>query len=236
MHGPVQEVLPGVHDNDGPDELQSRDEVPIDEAGHGQLPARKGGCDHLRAGVEDDRLRQGRVSTTSQGSRQHRMPGGQILRQPDRVDAHQGQQAGEGPLGDADAPGPDGDIVLLLANVLRGVEIRNDEAGDGLDDLLQNDVPDDVPAGDVVPLEELRGRVQAVLGEVVVDIDVVEGQGHGPVGDDRQDERQDIVRDRREERLARSQGVRGKRREVERQRCIGRHVDSVCTQSTRLSE
>lgn len=224
MHGPVQEVLPGVYDDDGPDELQSRDEVPVDETGHGQLPAREGGCDHLRAGVEDDRFRQGRVFTTGKGSREHRMSG-QILRQTNRIDAYQSQQAWKGQLGDTDAPGPDSHVVLLLTNVLGSIEIRHDQTSEGLDHLLQNDIPDDVPAGDMVPLEELRGRVQTVLREVVIDIDEVEDHGHGPVGDDWQDERQDIVRYRRQERLAGSQGVRGERWEVERKRCIGRHVD-----------
>lgn len=180
VHQTVEEVLPGVDDGDGDKELDGGNEEVIDDLGHVHLPGSKGrlvgGCDERG------------VVATSESAGQQRVRFEETLGDGGSVEAKDSQKGREDSLRNADASGPDSDVVVGLADHLGRLGHCEDGAGDDLDDLLEDDVAGDLVPGNMVALGDLLGGVQPVLGEVVTDVDGVEGQGQRPVDGDGDDE------------------------------------------------
>lgn len=106
-----------------------------------------------------------------QRAREQRMRGRHVLGDGGGVQAQHAQHGGQHALRQADARGPDGDVVVLHAGHLGGLGQAQHSGGDHLDDLLEDDVAGDLPARGEVALGDLVGGVEAVLGEDIVDVD-----------------------------------------------------------------
>lgn len=168
----MPKVLPSIHDANSPNELHKRDKVPKDETSQRHLPFGEGWSNSFHARLEDNRLSHARVFPTRQSSSKHRMAApGQILGQTQCINSKQSQETRQHPLGNADALSPDSNIVFLLANTFLLIEITHGITRDCLNDLLEDDISNHVPARDMVSLENLCGCVQAVLREEIVDVD-----------------------------------------------------------------
>ncbi len=134
-----------------------------------------------------------------EGAGQQRVGRGHVLGDGGGVEPEGAEDGGHGALGQADAGGPDGDVIALHAGGLAVLSQGEEGRGGDLDDLLDEHVAGDLVARHEVALGDLLGGVQAVLGEQVVDVDHVERHGHEPVGDVRQDEREPEVGDPRQQ-------------------------------------
>lgn len=207
MHETVEEVLPRVEEEDGDKELEGRDGHVVEEAGDGHLPGSKGGDDDVGcAGGGEEGIVASGESSSEEGVR-----GGEVLGDGRGVEAEQAEEAREGALQQAQAGGPNGDVVVVLARHLRGLSQGEKGAGGNLDDLLNNDVAGDVVSRDMVALCDFLGGVQSVLGEEVEGVDDVEEDGDDPVDGDGGDEVEPKVGDPGEDVALGLKGVFGQR-------------------------
>ena len=181
MHQAVKEVLPGIENKDGDEELQRRHQDVVDGLCCHHLPLRKRRGDRLAA--------QEGVMAAGESARQERMRRRHVLGNSRGVEAHDAQQSGHDTLSEADARSPDGDVVVGLANVLWGIRQLQDGARGDLDNLLEDDISGDFISRGVVALGDLLGRVKSVLGEQVERVNDVEEQRHDPVHGDWEDQR-----------------------------------------------
>lgn len=176
VHQPVKEVLPGIENKDGDEELQRRHQDVVDGLCCHHLPLRKPRGDRLAA--------QEGIMTTSESAREKRMRRRHVLGNGRGVEAHDAQQSGHNTLSEADTRGPDGDVVISLSNVLWGVRQLQDGARGDLDNLLDNDISGDLISRGVVPLADLLGSMKSVLRKQVERVNDVEEQRHDPVHGD----------------------------------------------------
>lgn len=138
VHQAMQEVLPGVENEDGDEELQSGDENVVDEAGDGQFPGGENG--HVGVGLEEG------IVAAGDGTSEQGVSGGHVLRDGGGVETNEGEHARDGALGETHASGPDGNVIAVLANVLGRIGELEEGAGDNLDELLNDDVAGDLVA------------------------------------------------------------------------------------------
>jgi hypothetical protein len=129
----------------------------------------------------------------------------------------------EASLGPANATCPDSHIIFLSANILLLVKVGYCDTRNGLDHLLQENIPNYIPACDVVPFQDFGGGVKAVVRKEVVDINEVIDHRQRPISDNWKDQCQDIVGNRREKGRARSQRVLRERRVIGDVGCIDCH-------------
>lgn len=186
VHKTVQEVLPGIENKDSDEELHARGDDMVDGLGEHHFPCDKSGLSSVRG--------EGVVSSGN-GTSQHWMRIGEVLGDGGGVEAEGSEENGQGALGETDAGGPDGDVVLSLARHLGRLGQRQDSAGGDLDDLLHNDIASDLVARGTIALSDFFRSVEAILREEVVDVNEVEGQGEDPVDDDGDDEGEPEVGD-----------------------------------------
>lgn len=164
---------------------------PVDSLRQGQFPRRK----RRHRGRRVQRCRQEGVVAPSQRTGEQGVRGRHVLRYRGSVQPQESQHRRQHALRKPDARGPDGDVIVLHAGHLGGLRQRQHGGGDHLEDLLEHDVAGDFPARSEVALGDLLGRVQAVLREDVVDVDEVEEERDGPVGDVRGDDGEPEVGD-----------------------------------------
>ena len=157
----MPKILPSIAEEDSNAKAGCRIEDPEDGFGHPNLPRGKGRITHQypRLLPTQHQSQRGRVSF-------------QLLSQRLCIDPESTKYRRNGLLGLADFDGPDCDIVLLLTVVFtRTKEVPEYETETCLDDLLGHNGPEDFPCRDSIPLLELRRRVQAVLGKVILLVD-----------------------------------------------------------------
>ena len=200
VHCAVQHVLPGIDDDNGCHELDSRHGVPVQEACSAQLPRSK--------------RRQAGVTSASDDGCQGGLCCRQFGCQRCRVQAGGGQDEGKRTLSETQLLGVPGNIELGGAGGGRIVVVGEPHQGYGLNDLLQHHISKHLPSRDVIALEHLGGRVETVLGEEVEDVDGVEYEGDDPVCDDWQGGLHGGVGGPGDERRERAEGVLGQRRQV----------------------
>lgn len=156
----MEKVLPGVENEDGASKLDARNEDMVDKFGRRKFPSGKG----WRLGIRS-------VVTAGQRTGKKRVGWSHVLGNRGGVDAHDAQQGGQGALHQADARGPDGNVVVGTAGHLGRVKKLEHSAGRDLDDLLNEDIAGDLVSRCVVALEDLLGRVEAILRKEVEDVD-----------------------------------------------------------------
>ena len=200
VHCAVQHILPGIDDDNSCRELNGRHGIPVEEACSTQLPRSK----HRQAGVtsaSDDGCQSGLCCRQLGCQRRGVQAGGR-------------QDVGNCTLSETQLLSVPGDIELCCAGGGRIVVVGEPHQGYGLDDLLQHHISKHLPTRDMIALEHLGGRVQAVLGEEVEDVNGVEYQGDDPVCDDWQGGLHGGVGGPGDERRERLEGVLGQRRQV----------------------
>lgn len=184
----MEKVLPRVEDKDGHEKLQRGHEDMVDDFGERHLPAGKhGNSSAARAAAAALGLEK-RVVTARDRAGEQGMCLGHVLRNGRGVEPDEPEQAGDGALGQSQARRPDGNVVLVLADVLGRVGELEDGTGGDLDDLLDDDVAGDLVARGVVAAGDFLRGVQSVLGEEVEGVDEVKGERHGPVDEDGKEE------------------------------------------------
>lgn len=162
VHCAMEEVLPGVHEEDGKEKLNRRNEVPVYRTRCEELPARKRGCNERLARLIERLLCDLRVLSSCDcccKGRKRR----ELARQACSIDTDEHEQLWNCALCHAYPTSPDCNLVVLPASVFGFIEIGHEQTKGGLDDVLQDDVADDLPAGDMISFEEFLWRVQAIL-------------------------------------------------------------------------
>lgn len=142
MHQSVKEVLPGVENGDCNKVLQSRNEDMINGFCNSKFPRSKG----RRAAGGGFRG----VVASSQGTSKERIGSRHALGDGGGIEPDKAEQTGQRTLGEADASGPDGNVVVGLANHLLGLGDGQSIARRHLDDLLDDDIAEDFVACRVV--------------------------------------------------------------------------------------
>ncbi len=218
MHRPVPEILPAIAEEYRDAEPHRRLHNPIRRLRDPNLPRRKAA---RRVPADEERLNHPPRHHRRLAPRHNTSPATespsvvfQRLANGPRIDAQPRQRPRDGPASVTDPPSPDRDIVVLLSVEIGGVgQMANGQPQRGLHRLLDEHGPQHFDGGDAVALFEFRGRVEAVLGEVVVGGDDVEEEGHEPVGGDGEEEGEVEVGEVGEEGGLAVEGVGGERGE-----------------------
>lgn len=177
MHQPVKEILPGIKHADGNDELQTRYGNMVHELGHDQLPM---GEDWVRRVNGQER-----IVAACESTGEERVRVNHAFRDGSGIQAEETEKARQSTLRQTNSSSPHGNIVIGLAAHLLWLRNGKDVTSDDLENLLYDDIARDLVATDMIAARNLLRRVQAVLGEEVVNVDEVEEEGHSPVDDDR---------------------------------------------------
>lgn len=191
MHQSVKEVLPGVENEDGNKVLQSWNEHVVDGLCNSKFPRSKGRG--AGGGFRDG------IVASSQSTSKERIGSRHALGDGRGIEPDKAEQTGQRTLGEADASGPDGNVIVGLANHLLGLGDGQSIARRDLDDLLDDDIAEDFEACRVVARGDFLGRVQAELGEEVEHVDAVEEERRRPVDGNGSQQRQPQVGDPWEE-------------------------------------
>lgn len=206
----MPEVLPSIDDQNSHKELNGGNADPVDELGKGKLPRGEGGCgDELV--TRDNLLSQPGVPATSENASKHGARLRQVLSEGGRVETNCTENVRNCPLGEPDPLCPHSHIVVFLSEGRIGIVPRHGDSGNGLDEVLEDDVTENFVARDMVPLRELDRSMQAVLRKEVPNIDEVEDHGDAPVGNDGQGQRQVLVRNAGNDGRERIESVIGQR-------------------------
>ncbi len=218
VHRPMPEILPAIAEEYRDAEPHRRLHNPVRHLRGPNLPRRKAA---RRVPVDEKRLNHPPRHHRRLAPRHNTSPATespsvvfQRLANGPRIDAQPRQRPRDGPASVTDPPSPDRDIVVLLSVEIGGVgQMANGQPQRGLHRLLDEHGPQHFDGGDAVALFEFRGRVEAVLGEVVVGGDDVEEEGHEPVGGDGEEEGEVEVGEVGEEGGLAVEGVGGERGE-----------------------
>ena len=179
MHSTVKEVLPGIQEDNGDDELYGGDDNMIDGLGNEEFPRGKG-RDNTPVGSGESGGEEW-VVATGQGTGKQRVGHGHVLGNGGGIETKKAKNGGQCPLRQSNSGGPDGDIIVLPTNHLGRVEEVQDIRHASLDNLLQDDIAEDFVAGCTVARGDLGWGVESVLRPEIVDVDDVEEGRHEPV-------------------------------------------------------
>ena len=192
MHSAMPEILPAIAEEDRDAEPRRRLQNPIHHLRNPDLPRRKPLARRSALGEEKRlhrRYRLARRANDTDSATKGASIAFQRLANGPQVDAHGRQNERDGSARSTDPASPDRNIVLLPSGKIPSVrQIANGQPQRGLDRLLHKYGTQNLAGGDAVALLEFRGRVEAVLGEVVLCGNNVEDEGHEPVGCDGEEE------------------------------------------------
>lgn len=212
MHQSVKKVLPGVENGDGNKVLQGGNEDVVDGLCQSKFPRSKG-----RAGAAGGGFRDGIVAS-SQSTSKERIGSRHALGDGGGIESNKAEQTWQRTLGEADASGPDSNIVISLANHLLRLSDSQSIARGHLDNLLDDDIAGDFVACRAVARGDFFRRMKTKLRKEVEHVDGVEEERRRPVDGNREKQRQPQVGDPWEQirlRLQRVGRQRRKRRIVE---------------------
>lgn len=206
----MPEVLPGIDDQNSTKELNGGNGDPVDELGQGELPRSK--CRRGdKLAPSDNLLGQPGKAAAGKKTSQHWATFGQVFRKGGRVEANGPKHVWHRLLRKPDSLGPHGHVVVLLPEGRLRIEPCQSDSENGLDDVLENDIAEDLVARDVVPLDQLDRGMQAVLRKEVADVNEVEEHGDAPIGEDGQGKREVLVGEAGDDGRERLEGVIGQR-------------------------